>query len=509
MTSRLSRYSCAFICAFFCCIASAGGRAQSPQAQPKDSTLSVLMSRLDTYVAAIEAESTPTKNTESDFLISACDDSAIRQKVALRLYEKYMASPVMGDEAVAIHIFDTWFANGSIRMPSDAEYFKARLSAELNRNSLIGMKAPVLDLRNPDGSDHRIPDTGGKRFKVLYFYDTDCPVCSNQTTALGTVLKNFETVLYAIYTGTDREEWLRYAGERLNYGTDVVNLWDPDRTSGFETLYGVIRTPAIFLVDAEGTIIGRRIDPSSLGQLLMELSRNEDMEYGSDEAMALFRQVFDPIRDGMGCEGVSRIATHICDVALENRDTTLFRQMTGDLLYFIAEQEGENFKCGTPEFVDRFILDRSDIWKSPDDTLKVISLARFLRETALLSPIGTKLPKVKVSAVEITAGKEGAPGMRNVTADLSRQKSTIVIFHLEDCGTCREKISAMTEALVSKEGLYVGKAGNMKKILLIEMNGLWEKEPETATLLSDNIDLTGIPMVIATDHNGRIARKYL
>ena len=49
----------------------------------------------------------------------------------------------------------------------------------------------------------------------------------------------------------------------------------------------------------------------------------------------------------------------------------------------------------------------------------------------------------------------------------------------------------------------------MKKILLIEMNGLWEKEPKTATLLSDNIDLTGIPMVIATDHNGRIARKYL
>ena len=81
MTSRLSRYSCAFICAFFCCIASAGGRAQSPQAQPEDSTLSVLMSRLDTYVAAIEAESTPTKNTESDFLISAC---ALLQHLTLK-----------------------------------------------------------------------------------------------------------------------------------------------------------------------------------------------------------------------------------------------------------------------------------------------------------------------------------------------------------------------------------------------------------------------------------------
>ena len=513
MTSRLSRFICVCVCAIACqfAIAGQGGgkSSQPPAGQQTDSTLTSLMNRLDAYIKAIETESTQTKITESDFLVSACDDSVIWQKTALRLYERYMESPVMGDEAVAIHIFDTWFADGGIKMPSDAEFFKARLFAELNRNSLIGMKAPSLALRNPDGSDHRIPEEGERRLKVLYFYDTDCPVCSAQTSLLGEVLKDYETVLYAIYTGTEREKWLRYAEDRLNYGSNVVNLWDPDRTSDFEMLYGVIRTPAIFLVDADGVIIGRRLDPSSLGKLLAELSRIEDMEYGSDEALAIFGKIFAPIEDGMGCEGLSRMASHICSTALENRDTTLFRQVTGDLLYFIAEKEGENYKCGTPDFVDRFILERNDIWKSPDDTLKVINLAGFLKKNALLSPVGTRLPKVKVPAVEITPGKDGRPHLRNVKADLSKQKSTLVVFHLEDCGTCRKKIATFTEDLVSGNGLYVKKAGNLKKIILVEMNGLWEKHPETATLLSDSIDLTGIPMVIATGRDGNIARKYL
>ncbi|MGN0189901.1 MAG: peroxiredoxin family protein, partial [Candidatus Cryptobacteroides sp.] len=389
------------------------------------------------------------------------------------------------------------------------EYYSARLHAELNRNSLIGRKAPALDLRTLDGRDCRIPDEGERRLKVLYFYDTDCPVCSAQTSLLKAVLKDFDVVPYAIYTGTEREKWLKYAEERLDFAGDTVNLWDPDRTSDFEMLYGVIQTPAIFLVDGRGIIIGRRLDPSSLGKLLTEISLKEDMEYGSDEVMEIFGKIFAPIEGGMGCEGLSRMASHICDIALENRDTTLFKQMTGDLLYFIADKNSENYKCGTPDFADRFILEREDIWNSPDDTLKVISLARFLKDAALLSPIGTRLPKVKVQSVEITRGKDGKPALRNVRADLSKQKSTLVVFRIEDCGTCREKTESLTGKLVSEGGLHIGKAGNIRKILLIDMNRLWEEEPGTATLLSDNIDLTGIPMVIATNRNGLISRKYL
>lgn len=536
MTFRPSVFSRATICALIFCIASAGVMAQSPSAkfgdatsavqpgesapdvqqkdatsavQPGDSTLAVLMDRLDAYINAIETESTATKITESDFLISACNDSVTRQKTALRLYERYMESPVMGDEAVAIHVFDTWFSDGAVKMPSDSEFFKARLFAELNRSSLIGLKAPELALRNPDGSDRNIPDKGDNRLKVLYFYDTDCPVCSSQTPLLKSVLNDSGIVLYAIYTGTEREKWVSYSGQNLDFECEVIHLWDPDRTSDFEMLYGVIRTPALFLLDSSGTIIGRRLDPASLGKLLHKFSTRKELEYGSDESLQVFGKIFAPIEAGMGCEGLSRMASHICDIALRNRDTVLFRQMTGDLLYFIAEQRGENYKCGTPDFVDKFILEKNEIWNTQDDSLKVIQLAHFLKNQAMLSPIGKKLPKVKVPAVEITPGKDGKPAMRNVRADLSGQKSAVVVFHLEDCSTCREKIKELSAELISEAGLHIPKAGKIRKILLIEMNRLWEQEQEKAAILSDNIDLTGIPMVIATDRRSRLSRKYL
>ncbi|MGN0188643.1 MAG: hypothetical protein ACI395_03930, partial [Candidatus Cryptobacteroides sp.] len=122
MTSRPTRLICACVCAISCSLAIAGqgGRRPShpPVDQKTDSTMTVLMDRLDAYIKAIETESTETKITESDFLISACGDSLTRQKTALRLYERYMESPVMGDEAVAIHIFDLWFADGGIKMSS-------------------------------------------------------------------------------------------------------------------------------------------------------------------------------------------------------------------------------------------------------------------------------------------------------------------------------------------------------------------------------------------------------
>lgn len=515
MTSRSTRILCLCIYFLSCfpAFAGQGGEkpSQPPAGQETDSTMSVLMNRLDTYIKAIEKEPAAVKISESDFLISSCGDSAIRQKTAQRLYDRYMESPVMGDEAVAIHIFDLWFADKSLKMQSDAAYFAARFHAETNRSSLVGCKSPALNLRLADGNDYRMlgstsPDNC---LKVIYFYDIDCPVCSSWTSLLQNATGNFSGNFYAVYTGTDREGWIRYIGEKPIFKEGTVNLWDPDRTSDFEMLYGVIRTPSIFLVDRNDIIIGRRLDPESLGQMLAADKAAADYEYGGKESIEAFRSVFVPIEDGMGCEGLSKMASHISRAVLEKGDTAIYKQMTGDLLYFIAEKDSENYKCGTAAFVDKFILERTDIWNTPDDSLKVISLAGFLKDLSLLSPIGSRLPKVRLPAVKITSGRKGEPVSRNVRINLAGQKSSLLIFRLENCTSCKARINDVTEKLLSKDGLYIEKAGKIKKIILVDMNNLWENMPDAASILSDNIDLTALPMVIATDCHGNIARKYL
>ena len=85
-----------------------------------DSTrLRELDGRLEEYFRTLEPERIEVKNRECDLLIGSASDSLLRRHIALKIYDHYLMSPVMGDEAVAIHLTDTWFAPGLIDMGGD------------------------------------------------------------------------------------------------------------------------------------------------------------------------------------------------------------------------------------------------------------------------------------------------------------------------------------------------------------------------------------------------------
>ena len=79
----------------------AGVLALSLQAQEPYPQLGA---KLDSYLAALVGESASAQSAECDFLINTTQDSLLRQYVALKLYDHYLQSPVMGDDAVAVHV---------------------------------------------------------------------------------------------------------------------------------------------------------------------------------------------------------------------------------------------------------------------------------------------------------------------------------------------------------------------------------------------------------------------
>lgn len=238
-------------------------------------TDSTLFARLDSmvvaYTEALRSADTETKYREADFMISSCKDSLARQRVALKLYGTYLNSPVMGEEAVAVHLFDTWFAPGKVQMKSETDLLNARIYSDFNRATLIGMDAPVLNLENLEGGIERLPAEG--KVSVLYFYDSSCSNCTAQTLLLPYVLDeaDFEIDFYAVYAGSDRETWRKYVGEHFGFSNPrirVHHLWDPEVESDYQRLYGVLATPKMYLVEPQGTILGRRLTAESLLQLL-------------------------------------------------------------------------------------------------------------------------------------------------------------------------------------------------------------------------------------------------
>lgn len=228
-----------------------------------------LDSLLTQFYYTLEREDPEVKGVEFDGLIETCKDSLTRQHVTLQIFDHYRYSRLMGDETVAVHIFDNWLANGRVKTRSEFEMMDAELFANFNRESLIGMDAPRIELFKPCGGRKDIPSEG--RISVLFFYDTSCGKCRLETQVLPTIVKevDFPFDFYAIYVGTDRREWNAFRRNfRLkNKNIRLIHLWDPEIDSGYQKAYGVTGTPRLFVVEPDGVIIGRRLEMTNLMEM--------------------------------------------------------------------------------------------------------------------------------------------------------------------------------------------------------------------------------------------------
>lgn len=258
-----------------------GARTAAQEARA-DSTdrFAPLDSLLTQFYGALLPADIDEKNAEFDALISSCQDSLTRQHVALAIFDHYRFSRVMGEEAVAVHIFDEWIAPGKVQPRSEFEMFEAERFSLENRSTLIGMPAPQLTLRTPCGGKRTIPRSD--RAAVLFFYSPGCAKCRLETHALPSVLAEvkFPMDFYAIDVDSDRRAFraFRKALKTSNKQVKMIHLWDPKNDSTLLLDYGVFSTPKVFVV-WEGEILGRRLEMANL----LEIIQYINMLYGQEK----------------------------------------------------------------------------------------------------------------------------------------------------------------------------------------------------------------------------------
>ena len=232
-----------------------------------------LDSLLTQFYGALVREEISVKNAEFDALIESCQDSLTRQHVALAVFDHYRYSRVMGEEAVAVHVYDEWIATGKVEPRSEFEMFEAERFALENRGTLIGMPAPQLTLRTPCGGRRTLPPTD--RAAVLFFYSPGCSKCRLETYALPSVLDKvaFPLDFYAINVDKFRKEFreFRKALKTTNRNVKMIHLWDPKDETTLLLDYGVFSTPKIFVV-WEGEILGRRLELDSLQEIIQYIN---------------------------------------------------------------------------------------------------------------------------------------------------------------------------------------------------------------------------------------------
>ena len=239
-----------------------------------------LDSLLTQFYDALLYDEIEEKNAEFDGLIASCTDSLMRQHVALSIFDHYRYSRVMGEEAVAVHINDTWIEPGLVQTRSEFELFEAERFALENRGTLIGMPAPSLTLRTPCGGRRTIPVSD--RACVLMFYSPECSKCRLEAIALPSVLEQvqFPMNFYAIDVDADRKAFktFRKSLKTANKKVKMIHLWDPKSETTLLLDYGVFSTPKLFVV-WEGEILGRRLEMDSLQQIIQYIN----MLYGQEK----------------------------------------------------------------------------------------------------------------------------------------------------------------------------------------------------------------------------------
>ncbi|MBR5104001.1 MAG: thioredoxin family protein [Bacteroidales bacterium] len=479
-------------------------------AQQLDSAKRVLLDeKLAEYTAAIERAGVAVQKEECDFLIGSSTDSLVRQYIALNLYDHYVTSQVMGAEAVAIHIFDTWFLSGKVSMGDDMEMLTARVHADFNRQSQIGMPAPALTMYTMEGDavDLFVPGSvvkDGKRHSVLFFYDTDCSKCKVESILLSHLLEDedYPIDFYAIYTGDDQEEWRKYVSERFALMTSrmkITHLWDPTMHSDFQRKYGILQTPRMYLIRPDGVIKGRGLDTYALALMLNEIFAHPDLSYGNPQMEPFFDELLSmkyADADGQPTEyGVMASADYLAVSQLHAGDTTMCRQMLGDFLYYLAPRTGQVMKEGTKYLIDEYILGRSDIWTSADDTLKIIGFAEILDDLLSKSLPGSRIADLKVPGEYLTKAKTQSKvkNLRKLKGELN-----IVIFHTNGCNICAAEIEA------ARTHVSAG-----KNVFLVNVDEILASDPALASRVFEKFDLSTLPYIIITDKKGYILSRYV
>ena len=457
-------------------------------AQIDSTKLRELDSRLEQYFSILEAEPVEVKNKECDALIEAASDSSLRSKIALKIYKHYLNSALMGDEAVAIHLTDKWFSSGKVSMGSAQALLDAKLFAEFNRKSLIGMKAPQVTLTDPSGAHVTFPVIlsgveGPARFQILYFYDTDCAKCKLESATLRSMLddKEYPVDVVAVYVGREADSWQKWRESTFvlkRGGARVIHLWDPDGKSGYQLDYGVTVTPRMFLIDPSGVIIGRGLDTIALDTLLQSCLAANDYEYGSKESADLFDKLFSTYGQTVSPADVTEVASLLENRTLSRGDTLSFKHLEGDLLYYLSSKRGEGFKEGTSLFIDDYILSRPQIWNSAEDSLKVVGLASLSDRLLKKAPVGAVIPKTPIK------------GWNKL-----RRKGGFFFFSSRGCPVCAAESAAA-------DYLHVA-------YLKIDMDGLMAESPELSRKLLDFFDLSALPFIIQTGKRGVIKRRYV
>ena len=381
--------------------------------------------KVEQYLSLIQYSHTDTILAKVNSLIEAGDDEHTKSFMAYTAYNFFYSSPIMGQEGIAVKIAQEWFLNDRLPWPNEEGKFMLKAFVEFNRQSLIGMEAPELELQ--DSSGRKIPlNSLQAEYTILYFYTDKCSSCQEQTPQLVDFVNSYNDgvlAVYAVYADSNENSWKEYVKENLyiyNPFTFWTDVYDPDFSSGFHMLYNVMKTPQMFLIDKEKRIIGRGLDVDALKQILAQKNRERD------EMHSLFEAIFAPAK-GNSTE-IALTIDLFAQRAIADQET--FREIMSGMFLWLNMDEDYTLQEGAAYLAEKYIVNLPDRW-----TKTYLQQIKETLEAFNKNRLGEKAADLQLERQDMSP-----INMSDITTEYK-----VLYFYRPNCGMCSQVTPKMAQ----------------------------------------------------------------
>ncbi|MDA3952491.1 MAG: thioredoxin-like domain-containing protein [Bacteroidales bacterium] len=225
--------------------------------------------KLETFFTKVLIQNPDTLNRYIDIVASRAESSEEMFEYVIRFFmNTYSSSDIMGMDKVLVHIAETYYLNDKVDWYGEENIKKLSEHVAKLRFNLIGNIAQDLKMETINEEYTRLYEINAK-YTLVYFWEPDCGHCKKVTPKIHELYNEFsreEFEVIAVYTQTDKEEWIKYINDH-DYN-DWINAWDPYNLTNFRFFYNIFSTPTIYLLDENKKIIAKRIGYDTLKNIL-------------------------------------------------------------------------------------------------------------------------------------------------------------------------------------------------------------------------------------------------
>ena len=250
--------------------------------------------KLDRYFEQLVYPSADSINKELDWMLGYASINAEMQKFLLIKYvNRYLNQKYMWEDAVFVHLFDTYFNNKSYPW----------LNEEAKKVITDRAYSLMANIMGHPAADIELPDTAGKKtslyavqapYTLVAIWDPTCSHCKETIPKIDSIYrtkwKGMGLKLFGMAKETDgnQQTWLSFIHDhKLSDWTHVYYSKAADKARvdsgvpGYSQLYDVQSFPTLYLLDKDKRIIAKKVTESQVDEILAIKQNNTKTRFSN------------------------------------------------------------------------------------------------------------------------------------------------------------------------------------------------------------------------------------